>query len=150
MKMIILIFSVLFTVAAQAGYRGDWIGWGTWKFKGEGEGVRCSPMQITWSESASHIAIEKGLFDCEIVAMHLDKTSWSIKDGKLFDDQNVEVGKYDGVTLVVYMPSPNLNTTIQVSVKRAANHIDYQEVWFNPQEKVYVIEGRMFTSGDKK
>jgi hypothetical protein len=46
------------------------------------------------------------------------------------------------------MASPNENTTIHISVKRAANHYDYQEVWFNQYEKIYVIEGRLFTSGE--
>ena len=149
MKKFILITALLFSSFAQAKLAGDWIGWGNWTFKGEGEGVYCSPMTMTWSESANHIAIEKGFFDCELVAMHLYKTSWALKDGELFDEEtNAKVGTYDGNNLSVYMPSPNENTTIQVIVKRSANHYDYQEVWFNKYEKVYVITGRLFTSGD--
>ncbi len=147
MKAILLLLSILFTaISLQASYQGDWTGWGTWKFKGDGDGMQCSTMQLTWSESESHVAIEKGLFECDLFALQLGKTSWILNNGKLFDEKNIEVGRYDGISLVVYMPSPNVNTTIQISVKRVANHIDYQEVWFNTQEKVYVIQGRLFTA----
>ncbi|OFZ31353.1 MAG: hypothetical protein A2622_01840 [Bdellovibrionales bacterium RIFCSPHIGHO2_01_FULL_40_29] len=150
MKIISLLFVFLIALTSYADLKGDWIGWGTWKFKGEGDGVQCSPMQMTWSESATEIAIEKGNFECEVVAMILGRTAWTLKDGKLFDELNVEVGKYNGKDhFEVYMPSPNNRTQIYLSVRRAANHIDYQEIWFNTDEKVYVIEGRLFTSGNK-
>lgn len=139
---------LVFASVSHAKLAGNWIGWGSWKFKGEGDGVHCSPMQMQWSESQNKIAIEKGFFDCEIVAMHLDKTEWSIQNGLLFDEKEKQVGSYDGQNFEVYLPSPNENTTIHVKVKRVANHYDYQEVWFNAVEKVYVIEGRLFTSGE--
>ena len=147
MKVALFLSITFLFLQAQASLSGNWTGWGSWKFKGQGDGARCSPMQMTWSESKTQIAIEKGFFDCEVVAMHLEKTTWEIKDNKLFDDHNNEVGKYDGVHLEVFMPSPNEKTTIGINVQRQANHIDYREVWFNTKEKVYVIEGRMFTSG---
>ena len=146
MKYLITAAAFLFSLTTLAGYAGDWTGFGSWKFKGEGPGAHCSPMTITWSETAKTIAIEKGLFDCEVVAMHLGQTSWTIKDGKLFDETNTEVGSYDGTSFQVYMPSPNARTTILVKVQRSANHLDYQEIWFNPEQKIYVIEGRMFSS----
>lgn len=147
-KISFLFLFLVLSVSAQASLRGDWIGWGTWKFKGEGSGVACNPMTMKWRESATEIAITSGLFDCEIVAMHLDETKWKLQDGKLFDEQNLEVGSYDGSTFEVTMPSPNENTTIYIKAKREANHYDYQEIWYNKYEKVYVIEGRLFTSGD--
>lgn len=147
--ILVTLFSFL-CLTAHANLAGDWIGWGTWKFKGEGDGVVCNPMTMQWSESKTEIGITGGLFDCQIVAMHLGETKWKLQDGKLFDDANSEVGSYDGTTLEVYMASPNENTTIYVKVVRAANHYDYQEIWYNPQQKVYVIEGRLFTSGAKK
>lgn len=146
-KFLVLLILVIGSVS-QAKLAGNWTGWGSWKFKGEGDGVHCSPMQMQWSESKNRIAIEKGFFDCEIVAMHLDKTEWALKDGLLFDEEQKQVGSYDGMNFTVYMPSPNANTTIEIKVKREANHYDYQEIWFNSVEKVYVIEGRLFTSGE--
>lgn len=144
-----LCFLILFlSITTWASFAGDWTGFGTWKFKGEGPGAYCSPMTITWSETNKSFAIEKGLFDCDVVAMHLGQTSWTLRDGILFDDTNIAVGHYDGISLEVQMPSPNDKTKILVKVKRTANHLDYQEIWFNPKEKVYVIEGRLFTSGN--
>jgi len=148
MKHFFVLLITLVSLSAHASLAGDWIGWGTWKFRGEGAGANCNPMKMHWSESADKIAITTGVFDCEVVTMYLDETAWTLKDGKLFDDQNNEVGKYDGSHFEVLMPSPNENTTIQVIVDRAANHYDYQEIWFNQTEKVYVIQGRLFTSGE--
>lgn len=144
------IFLTVFTLSsiAEARLAGSWTGFGSWKFKGEGDGVRCSPMRMQWSESKSKIAIEKGFFDCQVVALHLDRTEWTIKDGLLFDTENKEVGSYDGSRLTVYMSSGSENTDIIIRVKREANHFDYQEIWYNPSEKIYVIEGRLFTSGE--
>ncbi len=147
MKSVIVLSILLGSLLAHAGLAGDWTGFGSWKFKGEGDGVRCSPMTMKWTETANTIAIESGLFDCELVAMHLYKTEWTIQAGKLFDENQKEVGWYNGTEFQVYMPSPNENTTISVSAKRTANHYDYQEVWFNKYEKVYVIEARFFTGG---
>lgn len=135
---------------AQAELAGDWIGWGQWTFRGEGEGAYCETMNMKWSESKESISIDQGLFDCGVVVMHLGKTAWSIKNGLLFDENNIEVGSYDQKRFEVTMPSPNENTTIHILVVRNANHYDYEEVWYNKDEKIYVITGRLFTSGEKK
>lgn len=147
MKIILILVTLMSFQYSHAALAGDWIGWGTWKFKGEDPGANCTEMTMTWDETNNSIALNNGLFDCEVVAMHLYRTEWSLKDGLLFDETNTEVGSYDGMDLSVYMPSPNENTTIQVRIHREANHIDYQEIWFNKFEKVYVIEGRLFTGG---
>ena len=102
---------------------------------------------MQWSEISNTIAIEGGYFDCAVLAMELGQTKWIIKDGHLLDADEKEVGTYDGKNFEVYMPSPADNTTIYIKVKRDANHLDYQEVWFNSVEKVYVIEARLFSSG---
>jgi hypothetical protein len=147
MKKLISILLISFlSASANASLAGDWTGWGTWTFKGDG--VACNPMTMKWVESADQISVVSGLFDCQVVAMHLGETIWKIKDGKLFDETGVEVGTYDGMNFEADMASPNENTTIHISVKRAANHYDYQEVWFNQYEKIYIITGRLFTSGE--
>ena len=102
---------------------------------------------MTWVETATTVGISKGHFDCELVAMHLDETIWNLKDGKLFDENNQEVGSYDGQSFEVMMPSAYERTTIHIKARREANHIDYDEIWFNPEQKIYVIEGRLFTGG---
>lgn len=139
----------LFTsVISQASLTGKWTGFGSWKFKGEGEGLHCSPIRMQWSETKNTLTLETGVYDCEIVIMHLGKSVWAIKDGLLFDENQKEVGTYDGANLEAYMPSPNENTTIHFKIKREGNHYDFTEIWFNSVEKVYVIEGRLFTSGN--
>ena len=146
MKFILCFLVLLLSTTTWASFSGDWTGFGTWKFRGEGPGAQCSPMTITWSETSQSVSIEKGLFDCDVVTMHLGQTRWTLKDRILFDESNTAIGKYDGTSFEAQMPSPNNNTTILVKVNRAANHLDYQEIWFNPKEKVYVIEGRLFSS----
>lgn len=148
MTKLFFILCLSFASMAQARLAGDWIGWGNWTFKGEPPGTDCPTMQMKWSESADRVSVDGGLFDCGVVAMHLGETAWKISNGHLFDETGKNVGTYDGANLSVYMPSPNEKTTIQIIVKREANHIDYQEVWFNQFEKVYVITGRLFTSGE--
>lgn len=148
MNKLALILTLLISTISWADLSGNWTGFGTWKFKGEGEGSYCSPMQMQWSENQNTIAIEKGLFSCEFADMYLEKTAWTIKDGLLFDEEQKEVGSYDGANLQVYMSIPNETTSIHIQVKRDGNHYDYQEVWFNSVEKIYVIEGRFFTSGN--
>lgn len=147
-KLIAATLITFLSIAAQAGFGGDWIGWGTWKFKGEGDGVQCNPMKMRWVESKTQVGVTGGNFDCEVVTMDLGETLWTLNDGKLFDDQNVQVGTYDGTTFEATMPSPNDKTTIYIKAVRSANHLDYQEIWANAEEKVYVIEGRLFTSGN--
>ena len=147
-KSIIFLTALLIAAVAEARLAGSWVGWGQWSFKGDG--VRCSPMQMQWSESANTIAIEKGYFDCDVVAMELGHTAWTINDGRLFDENQKEVGRYDGNYFEVEMPSPNENTMIQIRVRREANHYDYEEIWYNTHEKIYVIEGRLFNSGETK
>jgi len=147
LRNLVFVLLLLLSATSWAGLAGDWLGFGTWKFKGEGEGLSCSPMKMQWSEISNTIAIEGGYFDCAVLAMELGQTKWIIKDGHLLDADEKEVGTYDGKNFEVYMPSPADNTTIYIKVKRDANHLDYQEVWFNSVEKVYVIEARLFSSG---
>lgn len=147
MKYFLASTTLFLVMTANASFFGDWIGFGSWKFRGEGDGTHCPSMTMSWSESASAIGIEKGYFDCEVVGMELGKTTWKLASGLLYDAQNVAVGSYDGNHFSVDMPSPNEKTTIHLEITRTANHLDYQEVWFNAVEKVYVIEGRFFTSG---
>lgn len=147
MKTFLLLITLFSFNLSEASLAGDWIGWGTWKFKGEGEGMHCSEMKMKWSETSSSIAIDGGSFEGDFFAMILEKTKWKIQDGKLFDETQKEVGSYDGSYFQVYMPGPNERTKIHIALKRQANHIDYQEVWYNPDEKVYVIESRLFLGG---
>lgn len=147
-KLVAALLISIFSITAGADFGADWIGWGTWKFKGQGNGVECNPMTMKWIESKDQIGIAGGHFDCQVVVMKLGETFWSLKEGKLFDDKNSEVGTYDGTNFVVTMPSPNHKTTIYIKAVRSANHLDYQEIWANADEKVYVIEGRLFTSGN--
>ena len=148
MKKVILFSVLLLSVTAHAGLAGKWIGWGTWTFKGDGVG--CNPMTMQWSETKTSIAITGGYFDCQVVGMDLGDTAWTLKDAVLFDENQKAVGTYDGSRFEVDMPSPNENTSIHIIVKREGNHYDYQEIWYNPAEKIYVIEGRLFTSGESK
>ena len=147
MIKIIFILTIFAASISYAKLAGDWTGWGNWSFKGEAPGVDCSTMQMRFAETSEQISIESGFFDCSVVAMHLDKSTWKITEHELFDEQGKKVGTYDGQNLTVLMPSPNANTTIFVSIRRNANHFDYKEVWFNKIENIYVITGRLFTSG---
>ncbi len=152
MKKIIITIALTITLVAslaQANLSGNWVGWGEWTF--DGSGVVCNPMEMTWLETKNTVEISNGYFDCEIVAMHLGKTKWTIKDQQLFDETEKNVGTYDGKIFSVYMPSPNENTTIHIRVDRTRpTSYDYQEVWFNKYEKVYVIKGRFFNGQQKK
>jgi len=144
MRKILFSLMVLIGLSAEAQLKGTWTGFGQWTFKGEGEGVHCSSMTMTWSESDHEIAIEKGYFDCDLVALYLEKTSWLIQDGQLLDrDQNV-VGRYDQQHFEVIMKNPEDQVQIHVQVDRVDNYYNYQETWFNSVEKIYVIKGRLF------
>lgn len=144
-KLFLIVALVLLASAAEADFAGKWIGWGSWTFKGDGVG--CNPMQMQWAESKDSISIVGGYFDCDVVGMNLGNQTWVLKNGLLFDENQKQVGTYDGTFFEVDTPSPNENTSIHIKVKRDAGHIDYEEIWYNPNEKIYVIEGRMFTSG---
>jgi len=146
MKKIVIVAAMLIGLTAQAGVSGDWTGFGYWKFKGEGEGVRCMPMQMKWSEGKDFISLDGGFFDCGIVAQDLGSAQWKLDGQNVIDDQNQVIGTYDGQLLEMITPSPNDKTQISIKIKREANHIDYEEIWFNQYEKVYVITGRLFTS----
>ena len=147
MKSFLTLATLLLAITANASFLGNWAGFGSWKFRGQGDGTHCPSMTMTWSETSSSIGIEKGYFDCEVVGMELGQTNWKLQDGQLIDENNTVVGNYDGVHLAVEMPSPNEKTTISIHITRVANHLEYQEVWYSAVEKVYVIEGRLFTSG---
>lgn len=145
-KALFTFLSVLILSSSSlAAMGGDWIGFGRWTFKGEGEGVRCNPMTLKMVETEKTFSMNDGYFDCEFVGMRVLPQTWTKKDNKLFNESNEEVGTYDGKSLFVELPKENETTRIQVSMKREANHIDYQEVWFNEFEKVYVITARFFT-----
>ncbi len=147
MRSYFFILATFFSLLAEAQLQGEWNGYGRWTFKGEGEGVHCSRMQMYWSETSDIVSIEKGYFDCEYVAMHLEKTSWKIQDGKLLDaDQNV-VGLYDKKKFEVRMKNPDDSTSIHIQLDRNDGHYDYQETWSNEYEKIYVISGRFFLKG---
>lgn len=148
MKKLIFASLIIFQIKAHANLTGNWNGWGSWEF--QGSGVDCN-MGMEWKESKTHVEISRGMFDCGIVVMHLGQTGWDIKDGLLFDEDNVEVGTYDGKELNLMMPSPNENTTIHVKVTRLRpTAYEYQETWFNKYEKVYVIKGKFFNSQGKE
>jgi len=138
---------MLYSLNSGASIAGHWTGFGDWKFKGEGEGVHCSPMVMSWSEDDKTLNLENGSFDCGVVAMDLGSSTWTKQaDHVLLDENQNKIGTYDGQSLQVIIPSPNDKTQISVSIKREANHIDYEEIWFNADEKIYVITGRLFTS----
>lgn len=141
--------TVLFvSLISQASLHGNWTGWGVWKYQGEDPGMRCQSMNMTWTESEKVISIDQGKYDCDFFVMHLGKTEWRIQDGQLFNEAKKEVGTYDGTNFEVYMPAAEGETTsIHIKLKREANHIDFREVWYNEKEKIYVIEGRLFTGG---
>jgi len=141
-----LFLSLSVSLIANAGVSGNWTGFGYWKFKGQGEGVRCMPMQMKWSEGDDFISLDGGYFDCGIVAQDLGSDRWKVKDGQIYDHQDQVIGSYDGQNLEMITASPNEKTQISIKIKREANHIDYEEIWFNQYEKVYVITGRLFTS----
>lgn len=142
MRKILFSLMVLIGLSAEAQLKGTWTGFGQWTFKGEG--VHCSSMTMTWSESDRAIAIEKGYFDCDLVALHLEKTSWIIQDGLLLDNDQQVVGRYDKKHFEVNLKNPEDTTQIHIQVDRVDNHYDYQETWFNSVEKIYVIKGRLF------
>lgn len=143
MKSFLVLLAALFlTVSAQAGIAGNWKGYGNWKFKGEGDGVDCA-MQMRWSETEHSVTIEKGYYDCDIVVMHTDKATWKLVDGKLFDTDAKEVGKYDGSWFEVIQPSGFDNTNIEIKLRVKGNTYDYQETWFDGQQLLYLIRGRL-------
>jgi len=146
MKKLISLFVLFCSLNSVASIAGQWTGFGTWKFQNKGEGARCMPMTMTWSENKNTLNLEQGYFDCEMVGLDLGSSIWTKKGDVLFDENNNEIGTYNGTQLNVIIPSPNEKTKISVSIKREANHIDYEEIWFNEFEKVYIITGRLFTS----
>lgn len=146
MKKIFLI-GFLFSQLTQAALNGEWVGWGQWSY--DNAAVSCNPMKMTWTENEKSLAINKGIFECEVLVMHLGKTEWAKKDGLLFDEDNKQVGTYTDELISLYMPSPNVNTTIHIQVKKTRpTSYDYQEVWFNKNEKLYVITGRFFNGSN--
>jgi hypothetical protein len=148
MKILFVMILTFSTLPAFASIAGDWTGWGFWAFKKEEDQTNCDLMKMTWRETATELILEKGFFECDVVAMELDRTVWKKQGQNLIDENKKTIGTYDGQNLEVIIPSPNVNTQISVKIKREANHFDYREVWFNSQEKVYIIKGRFFTSGN--
>lgn len=147
-QLLIFIPTFLFSTFSFASLHGDWLGWGTWKYQGQSPGMKCQSMSMTWSESKQHISLDQGKYDCEFFVMYLGKTEWRIENEKLYDERNQEVGRYDGSNFEVYMPATEGETTaIHIQIKRVANHVDIQEIWYNAEEKIYVIQGRLFTGG---
>jgi hypothetical protein len=143
MKSILVLLAALFlTLSAHAGIAGNWKGYGNWKFKGEGDGVDCS-MQMRWSETEHSVTIEKGYYNCDIVVMHTDKATWKLIDGKLFDKDAKEVGKYDGSWFEVIQPSGYENTNIEIKLRVKGKTYDYQEVWYDGTQLLYLIRGRL-------
>ncbi len=146
MKKIFLL-TILFSQLCMAALNGEWVGWGQWSY--DNSAVSCNPMKMTWQENEKILAITKGLFECELLVMHLGKTEWTKKDGHLFDENDKDVGTYSADEISLYMPSPNENTTIHIQVKKTRpTSYDYQEVWFNKNEKLYVITGRFFNGSN--
>lgn len=76
MKSVFLILNFL-SFFAFANLSGDWVGWGQWAY--QDSAINCNQMQMTWSETKTQIEITKGIFDCDILAMHLGKTVWTKK-----------------------------------------------------------------------
>ena len=90
-----LFLSVLFfTQLSSAALNGEWVGWGQWSY--DNAAVSCNPMKMTWTENEKTLAINKGIFECEVLVMHLGKTEWTKKEGLLFDEDNKQVGKRFG------------------------------------------------------
>jgi hypothetical protein len=148
MKTFIFALLLFFTNFALASIAGNWTGYGNWAFRNEADATHCDSMTMTWSESDTKLNLEKGHYECDVVTMDIDPVAWTKNGQNLLDENKNVIGTYDGTNLNVTIPSPANNTQIQISIKREANHIDYREVWFNPQEKVYIINARLFTSGE--
>jgi hypothetical protein len=100
-------------------------------------------MQMRWSETEHSVTIEKGYYNCDIVVMHTDKATWKLIDGKLFDKDAKEVGKYDGSWFEVIQPSGYENTNIEIKLRVKGNTYDYQEVWYDGTQLLYLIRGRL-------
>ncbi len=147
MKLLSLLVVLMFSLVSEARLEGSWKGYGSWKFKGEGDGVPCN-MSMRWTETAETITIVKSDFICDLVSMHGEKVSWTIKENNLVDEEGNIVGSYDGENFSVTMPSGYDNTDISIRLKRTGNNMDYQEVWFDARQTVYVIEARFATKGN--
>ncbi len=134
----------LSAVPAMASLTGNWIGWGTWSYQNENDGVKCDTMQMAWTETDTSLVLEKGSYDCGVVGMEIDQIKWTRQGQNILDENQNVVGQYDGTDLKMTLAGPNPTTKINVSLHQEAGHFDYREVWYTDKEKIYIIKGRLF------
>jgi hypothetical protein len=132
---------LLLASSAQASIQGKWIGWGEWKF--DGNGMACRTVQLAFNDDAKQLARVIGSLDCDQVFMEISPLTLEKSGGRLLLDQKV-VGDFTENHYHWIEPySPTVN--VEVLMDRAANHLDYQERWINVSgQKIYEINARLF------
>ncbi len=136
--------SVVFLLLAsnsQAAVRGDWIGWGEWKY--DGSGTKCHTVHLAFNEDSKQLVRTAGSLDCDMVFMELPPISLMKSGSSLVLDQKI-VGDFTESHYHWIEPySPTVS--VEVIMDRAANHIDYHERWIRISgEVIYVIDAALF------
>lgn len=129
---------------AHAALHGEWNGWGDWVF--QGSGTHCSTMNLKFSESENKLQRLGGLFDCGLVALHIEPQVFE-KQGNVLLIDGKEVGSVNGGT---YQWTEHYSDTVLIknSLKVDGLHMDYYERWIgSDNEIIYEITGRLFLRG---
>lgn len=137
----LLALAVFGISTAHASILGQWNGWGEWKF--DGSGMACRMIQFEFKESAKQLIRTVGNFSCDQVNMQAPPLTLQKAGKSLVLNQKV-VGDFSENHYHWIEPySPTVS--IEVTIDRAANHLDYQEHWINAKgELIYEINARLF------
>jgi hypothetical protein len=128
---------------AHADIGETWTGWADWTF--DGTSTRCPVAKFQFTESATELSRVSGGIDCDAVVMDYPALKMEKRGQELWSD-NQKVGSFDehGYT---WTETYSDTVHIDVSAKRDAGHLDYQERWINASgDLIYDIKARLFTS----
>lgn len=141
MKSILALLALTICSVSFANITGEWSGWGDWTY--EGSGTHCSPMTLSFEESAGLLVRHGGYFDCQIVALDVAPGQWVKQGNNLLVDNNI-VGSITDKGLHME-ENYSEDVVIMTDISYEGNHMDYTETWFNKEKIViYEITGRFF------
>ncbi len=120
---------------------GQWRGWGTWTY--EGQGADCPMMTIGFRATPEKLNRLGGYFDCQVVGLETAPAEWRRDGERLFDGER-QIGKYTGTDFEsVEILESGVKVTTRIHVE--GDHLDYFEDWFEKSGRpLYEIRGRMF------
>lgn len=136
MKYLFLLF---ITLPAWAQFNGMYSGTGSAVYH-SGNRYECTEIFLRLETSASFLKIREGGYNCGFLKASFDAFKLTIKDGKLFH-QNQQLGSITDQVVEYQVFDPEDGSTYFLNLRNENNEIHYVEKWHDGEKIALTVKG---------